>query len=113
MDEKIVEIAMQLIFFAGNAKSEMMRAIQASETNNQLEAEALIVKAKEQLHDAHKIQTELITREMNGDLVEKTIILIHAQDHFMNAVTSIDLGEKVIKLNQRLTIIENQLKTEE
>lgn len=110
MDEKIVEIAMQLIFYAGNAKSETMRAISAAEAGEITQAEELLTGAKEQLHDAHQIQTDLITQEMNDTVLEKPIILIHAQDHFIGAVTSIDLGEKMIQLNRRLQKIEEKLK---
>lgn len=110
MDERLVEIAMQLIFYAGNGKSDIMRGIKASEEGDNEKALNLLQSAKNQIHEAHQIQTDLMTQEMNGELLEKSIILIHAQDHFMGAVTSIDLGEKIIMLNQRMQQIEEKLK---
>lgn len=109
MDDKITEIAMELIFFAGNAKSDALRAINISENGDNREAKILIESAKKQLHDAHQIQTGLITQEINGKIIEKSIILIHAQDHFISAVTSIDLGEKIINMNERLFQIEKKV----
>ncbi|MGG5372072.1 PTS lactose/cellobiose transporter subunit IIA [Enterococcus sp. AZ196] len=109
MDEKIVESAMQLIFFAGNAKSDVIKAIRSAEAGDFSGADKQMASAKSQIGEAHKLQTSLMTQEMNDGVVEKTFILIHAQDHFIGAVTSIDLGERIISLNKRVTKLERKL----
>lgn len=40
--------------------------------------------------------------EINGKDVEKSILLIHAQDHFMAADTVILLAKQMMKLYERL-----------
>ena len=41
---------------------------------------------KEEMHKAHAFQTKLITEEASGNSVEVNVLLIHAQDHLMNAM---------------------------
>ena len=38
------------------------------------------------MHKAHAFQTKLITEEASGNSVEVNVLLIHAQDHLMNAM---------------------------
>ena len=65
-------------------------------------AEKLLRNAKEELHKAHTIQTDLMTKEIQGEEIEKSVLLIHAQDHFMAANTVIELGERFLKLYEKL-----------
>lgn len=102
MSEEIASLAMRLIFASGNAKSTAVQAMQAAEDNNLDAARSLIKKAKEQLHEGHAIQTKLMQDEINGKEVEKSILLIHAQDHFMAADTVILMADRIIKLYAQL-----------
>ncbi|WP_239256511.1 PTS lactose/cellobiose transporter subunit IIA [Listeria ilorinensis] len=102
MNEQTLEQAMQLIFIAGNAKSKAMEAIGKAENGELEEAAAGLKASRKELHQAHKIQTDMLTAEMNGEMLEKTILLIHAQDHFMAANTTIDLAEKFLRIYQKM-----------
>ncbi|WP_271004671.1 PTS lactose/cellobiose transporter subunit IIA [Listeria seeligeri] len=102
MNDKESQIAMELIFHSGNAKSTAMQAIIKAESDNIAEGKELIKQARKELHEAHAIQTNLMTAEINGEKVEKTILLIHAQDHFMAANLTIDLGERMINLHEKI-----------
>ncbi|MCF0239466.1 MAG: DNA polymerase II large subunit, partial [Streptococcus gallolyticus] len=44
---------------------------------------------------AHKIQTELLQGEMQGNPCEFSLLLVHSQDHLMNAMLAKDLAERV------------------
>jgi cellobiose PTS system EIIA component len=98
MSEQDTEEAMKLIYIAGNAKSMAIQAIMLAEEGKVAEAKDKHKEAKDELHKAHDIQTSLLTREVNGEQIEKTLLLIHAQDHFMSASTVIDLAVRFIKL---------------
>ncbi|PJI07177.1 MULTISPECIES: PTS lactose/cellobiose transporter subunit IIA [Clostridium] len=98
MNEKDAEKAMELIYIAGNAKSIALQAIMLAEGGKIKEAREKYKESKEELHKAHEIQTGLLNREVNGETIEKTILLIHAQDHFMSASTVIELTERFIKI---------------
>lgn len=101
MSEEIASLAMRLIFSSGNAKSTAIQAIQKAEENI-TEAKELLKEAQAQLHEGHEIQTKLMQDEINGKQVEKSILLIHAQDHFMAADTVILLAKQILKLYERL-----------
>ncbi len=76
---------MQLIAIAGNARSEAVKAMQLADNEQFDDADAMLAKAKTDLHDAHNIQTKWMSAEMNGEVVEKSLLLIHSQDHFIAA----------------------------
>jgi len=52
--------------------------------------------AKRELNEVHGVQTELLTAEANGENVNLPIILVHAQDHLMTAMSEINLVEELI-----------------
>ena len=55
-----------------------------------------------------------MTAEMNGEQVEKSILLIHSQDHFMAADIMLTVAEKFVDLNERVEKMDDdrQTKTE-
>jgi len=55
---------------------------------------------------AHRFQTDLIQGEARGEKVEIRLILIHAQDHLMNAMTVIDLAKEIIELYKKTNELE-------
>lgn len=96
--ESINEIAFQIILYGGNGRSSAMEAIQEAKSGNFEEADRLIQEASEELNKAHRFQTELLQNEANGNKNEINIILIHSQDHLMNAITVKDLAIEFIDL---------------
>ncbi|WP_129689880.1 PTS lactose/cellobiose transporter subunit IIA [Gottfriedia acidiceleris] len=98
----IEQTAFQLILHAGNAKSSLMEAMQAARAGNLEEANSKIEEAKVELNLAHHAQTSLIQGEARGENVELSILLIHAQDHLMNALTMRDLVTEIIFLHEKL-----------
>ena len=94
MEEQI----MQIILYSGNAKSTAFEAIQAAKEKDIEQANALLEQANEELGNAHKVQTFLIQSEIRGEKIETSLLLIHAQDHLMNAITFKDLAGEFIAL---------------
>lgn len=104
MDEKIVMDSMELILNAGNGKAIALEAVKNLLENNDIdEARKRLKEAGKELGKAHEIQTGLLHKEMGGEELEKSILLIHAQDHFMNAVTIKDLSSLMIDIYERLS----------
>ncbi|MDH5162405.1 PTS lactose/cellobiose transporter subunit IIA [Heyndrickxia oleronia] len=100
MDESI---AFQIILYAGNARSTAMEALGLARQKNFLLAEEKIEESNQELLKAHKFQTELIQSEARGELQGQiSILLIHAQDHLMNAMTVRELASELIDLRQEL-----------
>lgn len=101
-EEELLQVAMQLIIHAGNAKSECMEAIQLVKSGDFSGSTEKIEAANQSLTYAHHAQTSLLTNEARGEHVQPTLMLIHAQDHLMNAITFRDLAKEMIELYTRI-----------
>ena len=99
--EQLLETIMGLIMHGGDAKSSSMEAIYAAKKGDFDEAEQKITDADDALANAHKSQTKLLTREASGDSVELSLLLVHGQDHLMNAITFKDLAVEIIDIHRK------------
>ena len=90
-------IIMSLIVHGGNARSNCLKALECAQNGDMIQAETLFKSVDEDINKAHEIQTKLIQAEINGEKNEITLLLIHAQDHLMNAMTVRDLALMMFK----------------
>jgi len=92
-------IVMELVVKGGSARSKAILAIQAAREKNFEKASVLMEECRKALLSAHEVQTELIQEELNGEGETKmSLIMIHGQDHLMNAMTVQDLAEQMIEM---------------
>lgn len=91
------EIIMEIIVNGGNARSKALMAIRSASEGEFNKAESLMAEAKEDMGLAHKVQTQLIQAETRGEKTDISLLLIHAQDHLMNAMTVVDLANVMIE----------------
>ncbi|KEU48533.1 PTS lactose/cellobiose transporter subunit IIA [Listeria monocytogenes] len=89
---------MSLIVFGGNAKSDAMLAIDSAKKGDFAQADEQIAQAEQALLEAHHSQTKLIQGEARGEKTEVSLLLVHAQDHLMNAITFKDLAKEIVDL---------------
>lgn len=109
MDEKIVEQSMQLILHSGTGRSMVIEAVEALCKDGDIAAaQQKITEAGKEIGEAHDIQTALISAECDGENIEKSVILIHAQDHFMTALAVRDMAKLMIHMYETLTAKHNQ-----
>ncbi len=99
MDETTV---MELIIHAGEARSCAMQALRAARNQAWSEADLLLTAATEAARTAHKIQTELIGADEGCGKIPVNLIMVHAQDHLMNAMLCRELAEEIIQLRREL-----------
>lgn len=95
------EVIMGIIMHGGNARSYAIQAMQEAREDKFEEAFQLIKIANQELNKAHHIQTDLIQKESRGEKSEITLLMVHAQDHLMNAMTVRDLAKEIIALSKR------------
>lgn len=93
-------VIMGIIMHGGNARSYAMQALQEARGSNFEAADKLLEEASNELNLAHQIQTDLIQAEVRGEPVEVSLLMVHAQDHLMNAMTVRDLAQEIIGLHQ-------------
>lgn len=88
----------QIILHGGNGKSSAMEAIYHAKQGNIATAKSKIRESAESLNEAHHIQTELVQAEIRGEKTEISLLMVHAQDHLMNAITMKDLASEMVDL---------------
>lgn len=91
-------IIMELVVNAGSARSTAIEAIRAAKSGDFTNADAMLEEADRTLLKSHEVQTELIQKELNGEKVEVGLLMVHAQDHLMNAMTVMDLAREIIDI---------------
>lgn len=103
MDEKTVEQSMQLILHSGTGRSMAIEAVRDLLKNGDVEAaKAKVNEAGKEIGEAHDIQTAMMSAECDGKPVEKSILLIHAQDHFMTALAVRDMSQLMIEMYEKM-----------
>lgn len=90
-EEKI----MQIIINGGDAKSKAIKSLREFRQGNIEGGNKLFEEGKSSLNSAHNIQTKLIQSEVRGEEVPASLLMIHAQDHLMNAITVMDLVKEM------------------
>ncbi len=100
METTIVTIISQ----SGDARSSYMEAIQYAKANDFDSAEICMGEAEQKLELAHKEQTKLIQAEAGGDKADLSLLLVHAQDHLMNAGVVRDMARELIDLYRKVLV---------
>lgn len=91
-------IVMELVVNGGNARSLALEAIDAAREKDFPTAEKKMAECEETLTAAHNFQTNLISEEANGNKTEVSLLMVHGQDHLMNAMTVRDLAAQMIEM---------------
>ena len=91
-------IVMEAIVQAGDARSLALQAVREAGKGNCAEAERLLEECDAAMLRAHEVQTSLIRAELEGRPVQMNLLMVHAQDHVMNAMTIKDLASEIIEI---------------
>lgn len=91
-------IVMDIIVHAGNARSLAIEAVRFARTGDFVQAEGKLKECEAELTEAHHAQTDLLVDESNGKPTPVSLIMVHAQDHLMNALTVKDLVSEMIAI---------------
>lgn len=90
------QVVFSIILHAGDARSSALEALRYAREQKFTQAQESMARAKSELIAAHRIQTDLLQAEARGEKQEINLLLIHAQDHLMNAMLAKDLIEEMI-----------------
>ncbi|MGC0836608.1 PTS lactose/cellobiose transporter subunit IIA [Pantoea agglomerans] len=93
---------MELLINAGEARSSAMMAIQCARRRDWAGADAALAASDTAAKAAHKIQTALIGADEGSGKLPVTLILVHAQDHLMNAMLCRELAEELVMLRKEI-----------
>lgn len=99
--EEMAMTAVEIVAYAGDARSKYMEALDAANDGNYDKADALIVEGNDLITEAHNTQTQLLTMEAAGEPVEMTFLTVHAQDHLMTVMLLRDMVKNFIRLYKK------------
>ena len=112
LDQKIVEVAMNIITEAGDARLLINESLSCIENSDFAAADAKIVMARKLLAKAHGMQTDVIQNEGDGDLRQCSLLFIHALDTLMTINSELNMCRKLrdlfFRIDTRLAALENK-----
>lgn len=101
-EQETLMAAMGLIANGGNAKSLAFEAIHLAKKGDIEGAREKLKESDKSLLEAHNSQTNMLTKEAQGDHMHVTLLVVHSQDHLMNAITFRDLAGEMVDLYEKL-----------
>jgi PTS system cellobiose-specific IIA component len=110
MDNAWEQTLFQLILYGGSARSCAKEAADLAEQGKWDEAEKALQQANEEQTQAHKINTNIITKAARGEDIEFSVLLVHALDLLMLAWAEIDNTEQYIRMARRISSLEAEVK---
>ena len=102
MDQDVEQICFQIIAFSGEAFSKMLEAMRICRTGDYEKADEMMEEASDMLNQAHHTHTNLLVKEAQGQRVEFSVLLGHAQDNLMNAMLTKTLMEEMMEMYKEL-----------
>lgn len=104
------EMIFKLITYSGAARSDVFEAFRCSQEGKYEEAEQLMQSVNENLHEAHKTQTELIQQEAGGESIVVRLLMVHAQDHLMTCILAKELMGNMMDMQKEINEMKAKLK---
>ncbi|WP_440896626.1 PTS lactose/cellobiose transporter subunit IIA [Amphibacillus sp. Q70] len=113
VSDKRVQEAMNIILHAGNARAHCTKALKYLEVSDIELAKHEMELANQDIVQAHKIQTNAISSETQGDPAEYSVLFAHAQDTLMTIYSELNIAKRLINImdhyNQRINKLEKRL----
>lgn len=103
-DEAVI---INIIIEAGTANSMLQQAYLKMVEGNEKETEEMLEKANEALVKAHEAQTDLLREESEGNNSQVSLLMVHAQDHLMNAILCKQLITNLIDMQKQINELKN------
>jgi|SRR5690625_4757345 len=114
MSEELIQVSMNIILHAGNAREQIMEVFERISENDFKQAKTILEEANENIKTAHRAQTDIIQGEARGNKQESSLLFAHAQDTLMTIKSEWNIANKLIKVfkgyDERISAIEEQLK---
>ena len=101
-EQETLMAAMGLIANGGNAKSLAFEAIRLAKKGDIEGAREKLKESDKSLLEAHNSQTNMLTKEAQGDHMHVTLLVVQSHDHLMNAITFRDLAGEMVDLYEKL-----------
>ncbi|MEW8973435.1 MAG: PTS lactose/cellobiose transporter subunit IIA [Tissierellaceae bacterium] len=98
----------QIISNVGDAKSYLFEALKASREDRFEDAEKLIKDADKSLEKAHEIHVELLQSETQGQPIEISLLLMHAEDQMMTTEMFRDITNEMLLMHKKYSNVDKE-----
>lgn len=99
--ERIGGLAMEIISYAGTAKSHCILALEAAKQGKAREVEENFRAAEENFEQAHDLHKDILSEELNEKEPRVSMLLMHAEDQLMSAETIRFVVQEFIALMEK------------
>lgn len=106
--EEISEVGFAIVAHSGDARSDLVMAMNKASEGKISEAKALVKDAEDSINMAHNAQTKLLSKEAAGDNMDVTFIMVHGQDTLMTTMLLKDEMKTIINLYERVNKLEGK-----
>lgn len=89
--EELNNISFEIVAYSGEARSNLLLALEKAKNGKFKECDSLITNAEESLKAAHDAQMDVMKEEANNGTVNMGFIMTHAQDHLMTSLLLKDI----------------------
>ena len=106
--EEISMSGFEIVAYAGDAKTAVMKALTAAQEGDFEEADKQLKDARKSIDDAHNSQTKILAEEAGGADMDVTFIMVHGQDTLMTTMLLIDETKYFVNVFKRLKALESK-----
>ena len=99
--EETTMLGFEIVAYAGDARSKLLEALNATQQGDFNEAEQLIEGANQCIVSAHNAQTDLLAKEASGEDIAYSVTMMHGQDHLMTTLLLKDMMKHIVELYKR------------
>ena len=99
--EELEMTTIEIVAYAGDARSKYIEALDAANDADYEKVEKLMQEGNELLTEAHNVQTKMIQMEAAGEKIEIGFLVVHAQDHLMTVMLLRDIVKAFVKLYKK------------
>ena len=98
----------QMISNVGDAKSFLYEALKAARENKFEDAEKLIKRADECLGKAHETHVDLLQQETQGEPINISLLLMHAEDQMMSTELLRDITNEMLLVHKKYSGVDGK-----
>ncbi|ATO51275.1 MULTISPECIES: PTS lactose/cellobiose transporter subunit IIA [Brevibacillus] len=100
--EALYLISMQMILHAGDARNDVMEALKCCEDEEYDRAEKILENANKDIVASHKLQTETVQKEAQGEEAIFSLLFAHAQDTLMTVKSEYEIAKRLVRVFRRI-----------
>ena len=100
---------MQLIVKSSKVTTLALQSVKSALAGDISSARGILDEAKAKGVEAHNVQTEMIQQEIRGEGASPTLPSVHAQDHFTNSHSLLEVVDIIVNQQERIETLKERI----